>query len=111
MICEGCGRCRGIKFNNQVYTVSCLENGEFPIHADNIDNFHCNDRTDPIEPPPSDNILIILKSGRDITVYDKDIKCMADLYKMIVEDNLEWVEYGDFTFKVSEIACYGYVGG
>lgn len=106
MICEGCGRCRGIKFNNQVYTVSCLENGEFPIHADNVDNFHCNDRTDPIEPPPSENVLIILKSGRDITVYDEKVKSIQDM-----SFDCEWAEFGSIKVRTDEIACYGYIGG
>lgn len=110
MLCDGCGKCQGIKFNNQVYTVACLEKGEFPIHSDNVSHFKCNDRTEQPETPPRDNVLIILKSGRDMVMYDKDITCMADLDRMIIEDALEYPEIGNFTFKRDEIACYGYIG-
>ena len=112
MLCEGCGKCQGIKLNNQVYTVTCLEKGEFSIHSDNVSHFNCYERAEPIEEtPPRDNVLIILKSGRDMVMYDKDITCMADLDRMIIEDALEWPEFGNFTFKRDEIACYGYIGG
>lgn len=106
MICEDCGKCRGIKINNDIYTVACTANGEFQLHKDHVDAFRCTDKADKIAPPPRDNVLIILKSGRDITVYDETVKSIEDM-----SFDCEWAKFGNIKVRTDEIACYGYIGG
>ena len=105
MICEDCGRCQSIEFNNNAYTIDCLENGKFKLHNDHVDNFRCTDKTDKIAPPPGDNVLIILKSGRDITVYDETVTSIEDM-----SFDCEWAKFGNIKVRTDEIACYGYIG-
>lgn len=111
MKCETCGKCKAIKLKDEVYVVSCIVNGDFPIHQSHVDEFNCKEHVERVQEPPKENIVITLKCGRDFFMYDKNITCMADLDRMIIEDALEWPEFGNFTFKRDEIACYGYIGG
>lgn len=111
MICEGCGQCRGIKYAKGVYTVSCLDNGEFPIHETHLDNFKCDTYSERvIEEPPKDNILIILNCGRDFLIYDKDITCNDDMQRRI-QSAENWVEFDGMLFNTNEIAVFSFIGG
>lgn len=107
MLCEDCGKCRGIEINNDnTYTVTCSENGEFKIHKDHVDAFRCTDKTDKIMPELRDNVLIILKCGREITVYDETVTSIEDM-----SFDCEWAKFGNIKVRTDEIACFGYIGG
>ena len=113
MKCEGCGRNRGIKYKNGVYGISCLEKGEFEIHQDHIDTFNCEDYIEPVlvEEPPKDNIMIVLKCGRDMLLYDKDITCNDDMQRRLhsASENDTWVEFDGMLFNISEIAVLSFI--
>ena len=112
MICQTCGRCRGIKDNNGQYTITCLERGEFKLHSDYEDNFKCEDRIDPVkhEEPPKPNVLVILKtSGRDITLYYKDATTDVLRAFMAEKDN-HCLRLGDFIFDMDDISVMAYIG-
>lgn len=118
MKCEDCAYKRGITYKSERYGISCEVNGEFTVHEDNSDAFMCENYERMSEPPvpPSDNVLIILNSGRDITVYDKDITCLKDIGDRINEvANMNadkcYVLFGKFQFCVKEIAVWGYLDG
>ena len=106
MLCEDCGKCRSIKSNNDIYTVACTENGEFQLHKDHVDAFRCTDKTDKVVPELRDNVLIILKCGREITVYDETVASIEDM-----SFDCEWAKFGNIKVRTDEIACYGYIGG
>ena len=106
MLCEDCEKCRGIEINNDTYTVTCSENGEFKIHKDHVDAFRCTDKTDKVMPELRDNVLIILKCGREITVYDETVTSTEDM-----SFDCEWAKFGNIKVRTDEIACYGYIGG
>lgn len=115
MKCEDCIYKRGLNYKGDKYGVSCEVNGEFVIHEDNADAFTCENFERMNEPTATtDNVLIILKSGRDIAVYDKSIKCLDDIGKRIKEYCVGadrcFVLFGQFQFCIDEIAMWGYIG-
>lgn len=112
MICQTCGRCRGIKDNNGQYTITCLERGEFKLHSDYEDNFKCEDRIDPVkhEEPPKPNVLVILKtSGRDITLYEKRAT-PRKLVDFMCDRKAEVLTLGNFAFAMDDISVLAYIG-
>lgn len=118
MICQNCQHCKTVSYGNGRYTVSCLYNGEFPIHETNIDRFQCPSdsfeerKEEPKTEPPKDNICVTLKCGRDITVYDSRIDSMKNLSDKIndIEKEIDFWRFGNIIFTVSEIAAIGYIG-
>ena len=110
MICLDCNNCRSIKEKDGVYGINCTEHGEFKLHSDYVDTFNCEDFDESIPVTPQrDNIIIILKCGRDIPLYDKDITCNDDMQRRI-QSAENWVEFDGMLFNVDEIAVFSYVG-
>lgn len=117
MICDNCGRGRVVSYKDGVYTVDCLEKGKFPIHESHLDNFSCEDFAEKPkeEVPPKENVLIILKSGRDMEFYDKEITCLNDIGEKLEDamrlgGSINFVKFGNYQIAVKEIACWGYIG-
>lgn len=114
MYCEACGRCRGIKLKGDSHIIACLEHGEFQLHQDYADTFQCEDfeEAPPIEEPPKDNIYIVLKCGREFTVYDKDISCNDDMQRRIhtASEKDRLVEFDGMLFNIDEIAVFSFIG-
>ena len=108
MKCETCGKCKAIKLKDEVYTVSCIVNGDFPIHQSHVDEFNCEEYVERVQEPPKENIVITLKCGRDFFMYDKNITCNDDMQRRIKSSD-GWVEFVGMLFNVDEIAVVGYI--
>lgn len=117
MICQDCQHCKTVSYGNGRYTVSCMYNGEFPIHETNIDRFQCPSdsfeerKEEPKTEPPKDNIVVILKSGRDITAYSDMVKsgeALSSWYEMI--DRRRPFRIGNFMFNPDDVSAIGYIG-
>jgi hypothetical protein len=107
MKCKSCGKCISLTEKNGVYEINCAEKEQFKLHSDFLENFTCEDFEEVVT-PPKDNVLIILKSGREFAIYDEKVKSKDDIDSWLKEN--EWVSFGVLTFRTSEIACYGYIG-
>ena len=114
MICLDCKNCNSLKMDNDLYKITCPK-GSFSVHSSHSDNFICDDYEVLEETVPlKDNILIILKSGRDITTLDVDIKSLKDMGdRMNKASNLggetNYVRFGSLEFNIDEIAVWGYL--
>lgn len=117
MICQDCQHCKTVSYGNGRYTVSCLYNGEFPIHETNIDRFQCPSdsfeerKEEPKTEPPKDNLCVTLKCGRDITFYDEDFETKENFIYWCDHANIsELYRFGNIAFRMSEVAAIGYIG-
>ena len=109
MKCEDCSKCREVKYKNGVFQVNCLNNDVFQIHESNVPNFECEDyEYEAPQAPHKENILIILKSGRELIVYDKDITCNDDMERRLLA-TADWVEFDGMLINKREIAVLSYV--
>lgn len=111
MKCADCGRCQSIIEKGDVYNIACLEKGGFQLHSTHEDNFNCEDFEERHEIiPPKNNVVVILDSGRDITLYNENIKTaddFSDRLKMANEN--DFIKIGNFVFSVKSIACMGVI--
>lgn len=108
MKCEECGRCIEVKHKDEKYVVSCTSNGMFEIHEDRLESFRCDEM---IEMPPSENVMVVLKCGREFMVYDKEITCDDDIQRRI-NDAIEkerWVAFDGMYINTTEIGLVMYV--
>ncbi len=117
MICEDCGRCQSIREKGEVYEIGCLEKGGFQLHSMHEDNFKCEDFVERPKQatPPKDNVFIVLKCGRDMSFYDKQIHCLNDIGEKLnqacrLDGRVNYVLFDNFQINVEEIACWGYLG-
>lgn len=108
MVCGNCGNCQNIQVNGERYSIACTR-GVFELHESHVDNFQCEEYVEmPKVEIPRNNILIILKCGRDITVYDKNITCNDDMERRLHATS-EWVEFDGMLINKREIAVLSYV--
>ena len=92
MVCGNCGNCQNIQVNGERYSIACTR-GAFELHESHADDFKCEDYVEYVQ-PPRDNVLVILKSGRDITTCENgDIDLSS-----------EWVKIGNLLINKQEIA-------
>ena len=107
MICFTCDKCQSVKADNDVLKVSCQDNGLISVHSTHGDAFRCDSYVthEPVV-PQKDNVLIILKCGRDLTTLDVDIKNLKDMSDRM---DGEFARFGSLEIRVDEIAVWGLI--
>ena len=117
MICQNCQHCRKITSSNGKIEVSCMYNGVFYIHETVADRFTCPSESfeerkeEEIKEPPKPNIVVILKSGRDVFVYSGMIASGEALTIWFTNiDRNKIFTINNFVFNPDDVSAVGYIG-
>ena len=108
--CANCRYCTSFSADSEAYKVKCTLFGEQKVSMDFKDTFNCKELSEkePIKEPEKENVMIVLKSGRDFCFYDKEMDCIKTLNDRIFRNSN--VRFGNFVVKFDEIAAFAYLG-
>lgn len=118
MRCNDCAKCRSFHLKDETYDIKCADSGSFKIHESRLDSFSCPTEfamREPVEDAPGDNIMVVLKSGRDFMVHDRDISSDRELESLMKKaiskaHGMAFISLGGIYFRLNEIAAISYIG-
>lgn len=107
--CVNCRYCTSFSTDSEAYKVKCTLFGEQKVSMDFKDTFNCKEfsEKEPIKEPEKENIMIVLKSGRDYFLLDEKIDSIKTLSERM---RTSYIRFGNFVVKSDEIAAFAYVG-
>ena len=112
--CANCRYCTSFSADSEAYKVKCTLFGEQKVSMDFKDTFNCKEfsEKEPIKEPEKENVMIVLKSGRDYFFYDEGVDSLKVLSERMDQalKKREFIQFGNFIANPMEIAAFAYVG-